>query len=326
MITVIAKDPAGNIIKGDPSLLNSEEINTDRNIWLDIDFDDMSQQEIRQVLKEYGMHPLAIIDTLRPRHPPKIEAFDNELFILYRGISDKGELLDFTHQSITFFIHDNFLITTHSHPSIGINKIMDKLENSRKFIKPIDIAIKVMMSSSMVYLENLLSFEEEIAQLEDDLIKINDDKVMGKIVTCRSRLIKLCRVFKYHRYVGKELVNYAKHSDNSLEEIAEYEHEVNDLNDRFDRLYTLADMHYNLCGDLLDGYLSISSHQLNNTMRVLTVITAIFVPLGFLAGLYGMNFEFIPELQMKYGYFYLLSAMTLIASTLILYFRKKHWL
>jgi magnesium transporter len=72
-------------------------------------------------------------------------------------------------------------------------------------------------------------------------------------------------------------------------------------------------MYYEICGDLINGYLSITSHMLNNTMRVLTVITAIFVPLTFIAGIYGMNFDNIPELHTPNGYFYTLGAMLLIA-------------
>jgi magnesium transporter len=73
-------------------------------------------------------------------------------------------------------------------------------------------------------------------------------------------------------------------------------------------------VHHEICGDLINGYLSISSHQLNNTMRVLTVITAIFVPLTFIAGIYGMNFDNMPELHMPYGYFYTLGGMLVIAA------------
>ena len=76
----------------------------------------------------------------------------------------------------------------------------------------------------------------------------------------------------------------------------------------------------------MDGYLSISSHRLNETMRVLTVITAIFIPLGFLAGLYGMNFEYMPELQFRYSYFFLLGTMLTLAAGLLFLFRRKKWL
>jgi len=101
---------------------------------------------------------------------------------------------------------------------------------------------------------------------------------------------------------------------------------VNDLHDRFERLHSLVQMHYEICGDLIDGYLSITSHQLNATMRVLTIITAVFVPLGFLAGLYGMNFEFMPELKFHYGYYGLLGIMGIVAGGLLTFFRMKRWI
>ena len=85
-------------------------------------------------------------------------------------------------------------------------------------------------------------------------------------------------------------------------------------------------MYYDICGDLIEGYISITSHQLNKTMQILTVITAIFIPLGLLAGLYGMNFEYMPELSWRYSYFVLLGAMFLIASSLLILFKKIKWL
>jgi magnesium transporter len=84
-------------------------------------------------------------------------------------------------------------------------------------------------------------------------------------------------------------------------------------------------MYYEICGDLINGYLSISSHQLNNTMKVLTVITAIFVPLTFIVGVYGMNFDNMPELHWHYGYFYILGAMLVFAAAATAFAYKK-WL
>jgi magnesium transporter len=85
-------------------------------------------------------------------------------------------------------------------------------------------------------------------------------------------------------------------------------------------------MYYEVAGDLVDGYISLTSHELNSTMRILTVLTAIFVPLGFLAGVYGMNFENMPELHTQGGYFVLLAVMVTIAVTLLGIFKYKNWL
>ena len=103
-------------------------------------------------------------------------------------------------------------------------------------------------------------------------------------------------------------------------------HELNDVYEQQERAGSLTDLYYELASDLIDNYISIASHHLNQIMKVLTIITAIFVPLGFLAGIYGMNFEYMPELHTPSGYFILLGVMFSIAVTLLLLFRKKRWL
>ena len=85
-------------------------------------------------------------------------------------------------------------------------------------------------------------------------------------------------------------------------------------------------MYYEICGDLVESHISISSHQLNQTMKILTIITAIFVPLGFIAGLYGMNFQYMPELQFRYGYFVILGLMAVLAVGMLTLFRRVRWL
>jgi magnesium transporter len=101
---------------------------------------------------------------------------------------------------------------------------------------------------------------------------------------------------------------------------------LRDVHDKFERLESLTAMYYDLCGDLIEGYISLSSHRLNRTMQILTVVSAIFVPLTFVAGIYGMNFEYIPELSFKYGYFVLWGAMVAMASGLLFVFKRIRWL
>ena len=85
-------------------------------------------------------------------------------------------------------------------------------------------------------------------------------------------------------------------------------------------------MYYEICGDLVEGHISLSSHRLNNTMKILTLLNAIFVPLSFLAGLYGMNFDNMPELHHPAGYFIVLGLMATIATGMLLMFRRIRWL
>jgi magnesium transporter len=98
-----------------------------------------------------------------------------------------------------------------------------------------------------------------------------------------------------------------------------------DFYEQVERTQSLATLHYQIASDLTDGYLGMSSHRLNRVMQILTIITVIFVPLTFLAGIYGMNFENMPELSTRSGYFIVIAIMFVIAVTQLIYFRKKRW-
>ena len=174
------------------------------------------------------------------------------------------------------------------------------------------------------YLETLLGTEEKIGDLEDALLDSNSDEALKELVAYRSRLRKLLRIFDYHARMTETIVNDGcPHLGNADGDSC---HLWRDLYDRCERLLSLCTLYYELCGDLIDGYISLSSHQLNNTMKILTIITAIFVPITFIAGLYGMNFANMPELGTAYGYFTVLGVMAIIATAMVILFRKIRWL
>lgn len=99
-----------------------------------------------------------------------------------------------------------------------------------------------------------------------------------------------------------------------------------DLYEKFERMRGLADLYYQLSSDLIETHLSLSSHQLSQAMRLLTVLMSVFIPLTFVAGIYGMNFEHMPELQWQNGYFGVLGVMGLIAVGLLILFRRYRWI
>ncbi|MYM64536.1 magnesium transporter CorA family protein [Pseudomaricurvus sp. HS19] len=296
---------------------------TDSILWLDIQFQHPISEDIRQLLESLGCHLLAIKDVTRKRHPPKLEVFDDQMFVLYRGIHQINDTLDFDHQQIGFFIGARLLITIHPQVSLGINTVAEAGLTKELLASPLQLALKIMHTSAGIYLDQVLLFEDELSILEDQLYSGKGEVALGKLAACKAQLIKLKRTFGYHRSVSHQLrmeqCSFLPTSDSV------HHHQIIDLDDRFERLLSLTQMHYDMCGDMIDSYISITSHQLNITMRVLTVITAIFVPLSFLAGVYGMNFEYIPELRFHNGYFMLLGTMALIATSLALWFKHKQW-
>lgn len=311
----------GSIRQGDEALIDDWRRQPDSRLWLDIYAEDSRVEE--QLLLSMNCHPLAIKDALRERHPPKLEEFSDHTFILYRGIASFDNELNHAGQSIAFFVSSRCLISRHPQAAMSIDKLMEDGAVAQLQKSAAHLALRIMHNSAGIYLENLLAFEERLSDLEDILIDHGDDQLMRELVHYRSRLVKLRRTFNYHKNITDELKGgeYERFPDEDS-----ISHVLTDLHDRFERLHSLAQMFYDLCGDLVDGYISITSHQLNSTMRILTVITAIFVPLGFLAGLYGMNFDYIPELKVQGGYFILLGVMGTLAVGLLYLFRRMRWL
>ncbi len=170
-------------------------------------------------------------------------------------------------------------------------------------------------------MEILLQLETQLESLEGGLLDRVDDSVLADVTGYKANLKRLRRIFLYHEQMLRDL-RANSHPGFHPERI----HEINDLYEQQERANSLTLLYYELSSDLIDGYLSLASHRLNQIMKVLTVVTVVFVPLGFLAGIYGMNFENMPELQSRSGYFILLGIMAAIATTLLLAFRKKKWL
>jgi len=188
----------------------------------------------------------------------------------------------------------------------------------------IHLALALATTAARRYLDLMASFEPTLSELEDGLQEHPDDQKMRELTGYRTRLRKWRRVFSYLAGIFEALRDVDEPVFNADSD--EYRHQVIDVYEKYERLLSLTTMYYEVAGDLVDGYISLTSHELNSTMRILTVLTAIFVPLGFLAGVYGMNFENMPELHTRGGYFILLGVMATIAATLLIVFKIKKWL
>lgn len=292
------------------------------SLWLDVE--SVVTDEVRSLLASFGCDDLAITDASRARHPPKIELFDDNTFILFRGIASVDDQLNVEPQQIGLFVGNDFLITIHRGPSVSVNHFWDQGFDADALCRPGLMAVQLLHYASGRYLDTLLQFEERLFDLEDLMLAEHSDEVMRELVAYRSRLRRLRRVFNYHVRLADAMLDQGSPQIGEGPEDAYHQRRL--LHDRCERLHSLCSMYYEICGDLVEGYISISSHHLNNTMKVLTIITAIFVPLSFLAGLYGMNFDYIPELRYRYSYFFLLGTMALLATGMIALFKRVRWL
>ena len=279
-------------------------------LWLDMEGELTAERQ--ELLASLNCDRLAVSDCARTRHPPKVEEFDHDTFILFRGMTSLDDNLELQPMPVGMWVGKRILITSHPGTAVSVNHFWDSL------------ALRILHYVGGRYLEKLMDFEDTLAGLEDALLTDQTDTVMKELVIYRSRLRKLLRIFNYHEALAEHIlhsgtVHLGAGKDKS-------HHVRRDLFDRCERLRTLCSMYYEICGDLVESHISITSHQLNQTMKILTIITAIFVPLSFVAGLYGMNFQHMPELQFRYGYFVVLGLMALLAVGMLTLFRRVRWL
>ncbi len=323
MIRTLLYDRDRNQVRtGGPELVSAWQQDTGSTIWLDCADEPVAAE--RQLLQEcFGLHPLAIQDAERLRHPPKVESFESFTFILLKGLNADSEALDFSTIQLALFIGERFLVTRRSGESRSTNSVFEETTGNPAAFSdgPAAIALRICRRSVDRYLKILLDLEPRLEAMEVEVMQNADDALLAELLYYKTQLKKYRRVFLYHEQVFDEL-----RSGTFAGIEAGRKHEIVDVYEQQERAVSLAALYYELAGDLADGYISVTSHRLNQIMKVLTVVMSIFVPLSFLAGIYGMNFDNMPELHSQSGYFILLGLMASLVTILLVLFRRKKWL
>jgi magnesium transporter len=323
MIEVHVYEPStGSTHAGGVELLAAWKNSAQMLIWVNLP-EHVSVAEIEPFADLFHLHPLAVQDAFRERHPPKLESFDESTFILLKGLSAEVDELEYSTIQLAIFIGQRFLLTRHSGPSVSVAKLRQDLgENPLLWQTGVE-GLMLRLCKTLVgrYLKVLLSLEPRLEQLEEEIFDDADDTILAELIKHKGDLKKLRRVFLYHQQLFAQL-----RDDHSAGVFEHHIHEINDVFEQQERANSLAGLYYELASDLVEGYISVSSHHLNQIMKVLTIVSAIFIPLTFLAGIYGMNFDNMPELHSQAGYFVLLAIMAVTAIALLIFFRRKKWL
>lgn len=294
---------------------------TNSLIWVDLCHEEV-EHESALLREKFNVSQIAIEDAQRERHPAIIRKFKNQTFLLLKGLSADTVNSSFSTIQISFFIGEHFLITRHKQASVSIDKMWTKTLKGNLLGKKTTGGMAIQIARYIMdrYLPILLNLESQFDEIEDDMLDRPDDRLLHQLVEYKSNLKKLRRIMGYHHRVIKELNLSSWHgmTENDSQDISI-------LHEKLERLYSLSSFYYEHAADLQDGYISLASHRLNQIVKVLTIITVIFIPLSFLAGLYGMNFVNIPELNYKYAYFLLLAFMAVIVIALIFVFKRMRW-
>lgn len=293
-----------------------------KNYWFDLG--PQTEEKQRFLTEVLHVHPLVIEDIWCDRSLPKIEDFDSYLYVLVHGI-ERGSEGDMALLELDILLGKNFVLTHHS-KSRSVKAVRDETRRSPRALKKGPSWVMHSLLDHLVdhYLPLLDEMDDEISTLEDDVLAHagtpKGRRLMARTLKFKRTLMKLRRISSHQRDILLRLSR--REFDEIPEEAMPF---YRDVYDHFARVTDLADGYRELVQGVMDAYLSTQSNRMNEIMKRLTIISTIMMPLTFIAGVYGMNFEIMPELKWSYGYPFALGLMLVVASGVLLYFKKKHW-
>ncbi|MGD8418106.1 MAG: magnesium transporter CorA family protein [Pseudomonadales bacterium] len=304
---------------GAEALIERWRAEPDTYLWVDLDHD---SADAAAVLGTFGADEAVIEQSLAVRYPPKIEALsDDVVFILLRGLDAVSRSIDFGTIQIAFLVGPRFLISRHSARSPSIERVQELLQTGSDQVgrRPAELALDVAEVAVGRYVPIVLNLEGRLETIEDEMFENPTDDLLNELLGYKRQLKKLRRIASYH----VSLFERVRRDSHPL--FRGRDRQASEIIEQFERIVSLSNLHNDLANDLMNGYLSLSSHRLNHIMKVLTVITCIFVPITFIAGIYGMNFDYMPELNTRYAYFGVLGFMAVVVVSLLILFRRKQW-
>jgi len=307
--------------QGGPELLDAWRTQPQSWLWIDLQ-NEPAVPERALLVDELGLDEHAVKEAQRPRHPPGFEAYSDYIYLLCKPLTSESEDLEFATQQLAIFAGQRLLITRHNLHSRYIDALYQRFAaQGSKGESPLGITAALTRRLSERYGQILLNLEHRLDEIEDQLFDSRSDRLMQELVGYNTALHKMRRILAYHTNAFRAL------RDSFDRQTSPHWHdEFDDIHSVMERFHSLAEMYQNVISDLIDGYISLNAHHLNQIMKVLTIVTVIFVPLSLMVGVYGMNFENIPELRSPYGYFILLGVMFSIAAGLLYLFRRVRWL
>ena len=292
-------------------------------IW--VDMEEPTEADEQVLLKVFNFHPLTVEDCRENRHYPKIEEFPGYLYFIVHGVKADTSPDHFNTIELDGFLGPNYVITYHHDMFRSINNVKQLIRTSPIACKRGAPFLLYQILDQIVdfYSPVLDDFDERIDQLEDDIftLKSPNNEILAEIMDLKRGVLRLRRISSKQM----EILYRMSRGEFSLmdQQMLPF---YRDIYDHLIRVTDLAESYRDLIGGALEAYLSVVSNRLNEIMKVLTIFSAIMLPLTFIAGVYGMNFEHMPELATRYGYFVVWGIMIVVALGMLGLFWKRGWI
>ena len=291
--------------------------------WLNVEgLNDV--EHIESIGSILNIHPLVLEDILNTHQRPKFEEYDHYLYIVLKKLTLGNEKFSVSYEQISILVLDNFVVTFTEKSGDLFEPLKQRLMNSKGRLRNMgsDYLTYAILDTIVDRIFVLLDvLDETIESIEEELLTNLTSATLAIIQQLKRDLIYIRNSISPLR----ELLAAILRSDSPI-----IEERTNiyfrDVYDHALRITESTESYRDMLSGLLDIYMSSVSNKMNEVMKVLTVFAAIFIPLTFIAGIYGMNFEYMPELKWKWAYPALWIAFITIAVILLIYFKKKRWL
>ncbi len=287
-------------------------------IWVDVTAP--TSNELSELSKTYDLNHFALSACLQPDHLPKHEDIEGTHFIIARVLmpirSGKSVSLQSISTKIAFFYRPGLLITIHRIPHDFIQDVRVRFFEKGQFKLVESIVAKLLWHI-------LHSYELPAVGLSSELDEF-ENRVFSQNLT--PQMLSELYQIKRKALMSKKLLLFSQEAISSVKLPATKSDELQDSRDLHVKLLNIYDQIHEDVSNLVNFYLSISAQKTNDVIKVLTIFSVFFMPLTFVVGIYGMNFEYMPELKLRYGYPILLGIMVLLSGGIYLWFRRKRWL
>jgi magnesium transporter len=279
---------------------------------------------IRTIGDHFGLHPLIQEDIVHTGQRPKLETYDDHVYVVSKMLYHDEEEDRLRAEQVSFVLGGSYLISFQEDPGDVFEPVRERLRKGRGRIRTSGTdyltyaLLDVIVDHYFVILEALGARTEEV---EEEVLEDPQAETQERINDLRRDLIFMRRM----TWPVRELLSQLQRLESPLwsDETRPF---VRDTYDHAVQVLDLVESLRDVVGGLTDLYMTALSNRMNEIMKVLTIIGTIFIPLTFVAGIYGMNFEYMPELTVWYAYPTAMAAMAAIAAVLLLYFRRKEWI
>jgi len=281
-------------------------------------------EKIQRIGEGFNLHPLIIEDIVHTGQRPKVEEYDSILFIILRMLrwSEKSEQID--DEQVSVVLGPSWVVSFQERAGDVFDPIRERIQSNRGRIRKLSsdyLAYALIDAVVDHYFSILETLGDRIEALGEEMAENPKREDVQSIRHLKRELLFMRKsVWPLREVLGSI---QRDESDLVRESTRPY---LRDVYDHTIQIIDTVETFRDMVSGLMDLYLSSISNRMNEVMKVLTIIATIFIPLSFVAGLYGMNFAFMPELQWRYGYFAALGLMFAMGGGMLYYFRRRRWL